>query len=318
MTTAFDTISTPAVTTGVPSRARRRRGEGVAGESGGVVLSIFSHGFLALWAAMVVLPLLWAVASSFKTDAQISRDPLAPPTGLHWENFTKAWTTGRIGDLFLNTVLVVTGGVVLTMLLGAMAAYVLARYTFPGNRAIYYLFVAGLTLPIFLALVPLYQVVANLGASMPILGLNSYVMLILVYVAYSLPFTVFFLHSFFRTLPTAIAEAAIVDGASHTTLFFRVMLPMARPGIISIGIFNVIGQWNQWLLPTLLMQPQSGTDEKNSMLTQGLIELSVNQGYQGDYGALFAGMTIAMLPILAVYVLFQRQVQAGLTGATLK
>ena len=105
-------------------------------------------------------------------------------------------------------------------------------------------------------------------------------MLILVYVAYSLPFTVFFMHAFFRTLPTAIAEAAVVDGASHTTLFFRVMLPMAKPGLISIGIFNVIGQWNQCLLPTLLMQPQSGATDKNAVLTQGLIELSVNQGYE--------------------------------------
>jgi N-acetylglucosamine transport system permease protein len=316
MTTAFDTASTPTATTGAPRSALRRRGGD--GDRGAGVLNFFSHGFLLLWGAMVVLPLLWAVASSFKTDAQISRDPLGLPSGLHWENFSNAWTTGRIGDLFFNTVLVVTGGVVLTMLLGSMVAYVLARYPFPGNRAIYFLFVAGLTLPIFLALVPLYQVVANLGSTIPFLGLNSYVMLILVYVAYSLPFTVFFMHSFFRTLPTAIAEAAVVDGASHTTLFFRVMLPMAKPGLISIGIFNVIGQWNQWLLPTLLMQPQSGAEEKNAMLTQGLIELSVNQGYQGDYGALFAGMTIAMLPILAVYVIFQRQVQAGLTGATLK
>lgn len=317
MTTAFDTASTPAVTpaaAGAGGRGRRPD----TGERGAGVLNFFSHGFLLLWGAMVLLPLLWAVASSFKTDAEISRDPIALPTGLHWENFSNAWTTGRIGELFLNTVLVVTGGVVLTMLFGSMVAYVLARYPFPGNRAIYWLFVAGLTLPIFLALVPLYQVVANLGATIPFLGLNSYVMLILVYVAYSLPFTVFFMHSFFRTLPTAIAEAAVVDGASHTTLFFRVMLPMAKPGLISIGIFNVIGQWNQWLLPTLLMQPQSGADEKNAMLTQGLIELSVNQGYQGDYGALFAGMTIAMLPIIAVYILFQRQVQAGLTGATLK
>ena len=132
MTTSFDTASTPAVTTGAPRSAlRRRSGDG---ERGAGVLNVFSHGFLLLWGAMVVLPLLWAVASSFKTDAQISRDPLGLPTGLHWENFSSAWTNGRIGDLFFNTVLVVTGGVLLTMLLGSMAAYVLARYPFPGNR----------------------------------------------------------------------------------------------------------------------------------------------------------------------------------------
>src|SRR5918992_1376158 len=108
MTTAFDTASTPAVTTGAPRHATRRRSGGDTGERGAGVLSVFSHGFLLLWGAMVVLPLLWAVASSFKTDAEISRDPMALPTGLHWENFSNAWTTGRIGDLFLNTVLVVT------------------------------------------------------------------------------------------------------------------------------------------------------------------------------------------------------------------
>jgi N-acetylglucosamine transport system permease protein len=292
-----------------PGRRRRDRGR---------VLNTFSHAFLVTWGLLVVLPLAWAVMSSFKSDAEIFHNPVSLPTSLHWENFSTAWTTGRIGELFLNTVIVMAGGVFFTMLLGAMAAYVLARYEFPGNRVIYYMFVAGLTLPILVAIVPLYKIVANLGSRVPFLGLNQYVMLVLVYVAFSLPFTVFFLHSFFRTLPGAIAEAAIVDGASHTRLFFQVMLPMARPGLISIAIFNVIGQWNQWLLPTVLMQSQGADDPKRSMIAQGLIELSVNQGYQGDFGALFAGMTMAMLPILVVYVSFQRQVQAGLTGATLK
>jgi N-acetylglucosamine transport system permease protein len=141
-------------------------------------------------------------------------------------------------------------------------------------------------------------------------------MLILVYVAWSLSFTVFFMHSFFKTLPTTIAEAAYVDGASHTATFFRVMLPMARPGLISIGIFNVLGQWNQWYLPTLLMQ-KAGED-KSQVIAQGLISLSVNQGYKSDWSGLFAGVTMAMLPVLVVYIVFQRQVQSGLTAGTLK
>ncbi|HZN17205.1 MAG TPA: carbohydrate ABC transporter permease [Micromonosporaceae bacterium] len=316
MATTFQTPPVPVT----PAPGRPASGPAVGGgrDLGGQVLNVFSHGFLVTWALLVILPLGWAVMSSFKTDAEIVRDPIGPPSGLHWENFSTAWTTGHIGDLFFNTIVVMAGGVFLTMLFGAMAAYVLARYEFPGNKLIYYSFVAGLTLPIFLAIVPLYQVVANLGNSVRWLGLNQYPMLVLVYVAYSLPFTVFFLHSFFRSLPTAIAEAAIVDGASHTRLFFQVMVPLAKPGLISIGIFNIIGQWNQWLLPTVLMQAQGGGEEKRAMLAQGLIDLQVNQGYQGDYGALFAGMTMAMLPILVVYVSFQRQVQAGLTGATLK
>lgn len=276
------------------------------------MLNAFSHAFLVTWGVLVTLPLLWAVLQSVRTDREILTDPWGLPASLNWQNFARAWTTSNIGDYFLSTLIVVSGGVFLTMLFGSMAAYVLARFDFPGNRAIYYLFVAGLTVPIFLALIPLYFVVQNLGA------LNTYHGLILVYVAFSLPFTVFFLHSFFRTLPTAVAESAAVDGAGHFRTFWQVMLPMARPGLVSVGIFNILGQWNQFLLPQVLMQPQSGFDSDRSVLAQGLVALAIQQGYRSDWSGLFAGMTIAMLPILVVYVVFQRQVQTGLTGATLK
>ncbi len=302
------------------ARGRRRRAP-QGGRSGGIgdnLFSGFSHLFLLVWAAMVVFPLLWVVLSGFKDDAQIVKSPLSLiPNSLHWDNFARAWGKGHIGAFFLNTVIIVGGGVFLTMLLGSMAAYVLARYEFPGNRLIYYMFLAGLTLPVFMAAVPLYKGVYNTGQIVPFLGPNSYIMLILVYVGWSLSFTVFFMHSFFKTLPTTVAEAALVDGASHTTLFFRVMLPMAKPGLISIGIFNILGQWNQWYLPTLLMNPPPG-QPKHEVIAQGLIELSVNMGYKSDWSGLFAGLTMAMLPVLIVYIAFQRQVQAGLTAGTLK
>jgi N-acetylglucosamine transport system permease protein len=278
----------------------------------GTVLNVFSHGFLLTWGVLVTLPLLWSVVQAFRTDAEIISDPWGLPTSLRWENFGRAWNASNIGDYFLSTVIVVAGGVFLTMLLGSMAAYVLARYEFPGNRVIYYGFVAGLTVPIFLALIPLFFVVRNYQM------LNTYHGLILVYVAFSLPFTVFFLHSFFRTLPKSIAEQAEVDGAGHVRTFFQVMLPMAKPGLLSVGIFNVLGQWNQFLLPQTLMQQQTSFDPDRSVLAQGLVALAIQQGYRNDVSALFAGMTIAMLPILVVYVAFQRQVQAGLTSATLK
>jgi N-acetylglucosamine transport system permease protein len=282
------------------------------------VFSGFSHVFLLVWGAMVVFPLLWVVLSSFKDDAQILKDPLSLiPNALHWDNFSRAWGAGHIGAFFLNSVIIVGSGVFLTMLLGSMAAYVLARYDFPGNRVIYFLFLAGLTLPVYLAAVPLFVGTSKIGQIVPLLGTNSYVMLILVYLGWSLSFTIFFMHSFFKTLPQAVAEAALVDGASHTTLFFRVMLPMAKPGLISVGIFNVLGQWNQWYLPVLLMQP-SGGGAKHQVISQGLIDLSVNQGYKSDWSGLFAGVTMAMLPVLIVYIVFQRQVQAGLTGGITK
>ncbi|WP_433649899.1 carbohydrate ABC transporter permease [Micromonospora zamorensis] len=272
------------------------------------VANVLSHGFLVFWGLLTVLPLLWMFISSFKTNGEILSDPWGLPGALHWDNWARAWTGAHIGRYFLNSLVVVAGSVSLTMLMGATAAYVFARYEFRGRQVVYYLFVGGLMFPVFLALVPLFFVVRNAGL------FGTWKGLILVYAAYSLPFTVFFLTAFFRTLPTTVAEAAMVDGCGHFRLFFRVMLPMARPGMISVAIFNFLTHWNQFLLPQVLMQG----DDSKWMLAQGLFALSVSQGYAGDYARLFAGLSIAVLPVLAIYVAFQRQVQAGLTAGQLK
>ncbi|MFC0627295.1 carbohydrate ABC transporter permease [Kribbella deserti] len=268
-------------------------------------VNVFSHTALIAWTLLVTVPFVWALIASLKSTGEIFGDsPWALPKELLWENFSRAWSKG-VGDYLLNSAVVVTGGVIGTMLFGSMVAYVLARYEFPGNRFIYYLFAAGMMFPTFLAIVPLFFVVQNFGM------ISTYQGLILVYIAYSLPFTVFFMHAFFRTLPQSIAEAALVDGASHTVVFFRVMLPMAKPGLLSVGIFNVLGQWNQFVLPSFL-SPQK------PVLSQGIATLLGSQRYENDWGALFAALTIAMVPVVAVYLIFYRQVQAGLTGATLK
>jgi N-acetylglucosamine transport system permease protein len=302
-TTVERPVATPEV---------RPRGPG----PGTGALNLLNGGFLLFWGLLTVLPLVWAVVSSFKTNTEFLSDPWGLPAIARFDNFARAWTVANIGQYFVNSVIVVVISVPLTMLLGAMAAYVLARYAFPGNRVIYFAFVGGMIFPVFLALVPLFFVVRNLG-TLPVvgqfLGLNSLLSLALVYAAFSMPFTVFFLTAFFRTQPTSIAEAAIVDGCSHFGLFFRVMLPMAKPGLISIGLFNVLGHWNQYVLPVVLMN-----ETNKKVLAQGLASLAISQGYRGDWTALFAGLVIALLPVLIVYMLFQKQVQAGLTAGVLK
>jgi N-acetylglucosamine transport system permease protein len=272
------------------------------------VANVFSHGFLVLWALLTTLPLLWVVLGSFKSDDEILSDPWGLPGALRFENWQRAWTEAHIGRYFLNSAIVVAGSLTLTMFFGALAAYVFARYEFRFKQVFYYLFVGGMMFPVVLALVPLFFVVRNAGM------FGTWRGLIVVYAAYSLPFTVFFLTAFFRTLPQAVAEAAFIDGCGHFRLFFRVMLPMARPGLISVAIFNFLSQWNQFILPQVLMQG----DESRWVLAQGLTALAVNQGYEGDFSGLFAGLTIAMLPVLGVYVLFQRQIQSGLTAGQLK
>ncbi|AVT34781.1 sugar ABC transporter permease [Plantactinospora sp. BC1] len=272
------------------------------------LLSSLGHVALVVWAVIVIVPILWTFLASFKNTAEIFSSPWTLPAELRWENWGRAWTQARVGKFFVNSVIVVSCGVFGTMLLGSMAAYVLARYKFVGNRVIYYLFVSGLAFPVFLALVPLFFVVDNLGL------LNTHTGLVLVYIAYSLPFTVFFLAAFFKTLPTSVAEAGMIDGCSHTRLFFQVMMPMAKPGLISVGIFNIIGQWSQYQLPLVLL---SNAEDK-WVLTQGIADISVNAGYEADWSGLFAALTMAILPMILVYAIFQRQIQSGLTAGAIK
>jgi N-acetylglucosamine transport system permease protein len=267
----------------------------------------FSQLILIIWALMVILPFLWMIMSAFKTDQEIIVSPWNFPDSLQWDNFSRAWSQARIGTYVQNSLIVVTGSVFLTLLCSSMTAYVLARYEFPLNRPIFYLFMVGLLFPVFLALVPLFFVVQDLRL------LGTYQGLILVYTAYSLPFSIFFLTSFFRTLPSELAEAAIIDGASHYRVFFNIMLPLARPGLVAIGIFNVLGQWNQFILP-LVLNP----NPDKYLLSQGLAFLAIQQGYDNDYSALFAALTITMVPTLIVYIIFQRRLEGGLTAGALK
>jgi N-acetylglucosamine transport system permease protein len=289
-----------------PSGAQAVTSVGRAGV-GSFVFQAVAQIPLLIWAAMVIFPFLWMIMTSLKTDREILTDPFGLPEALQWKNFERAWTSANIGQYVGNTLIVLSMSLTGTLLISAMAAYVLSRFEFPGNRILFLGFTAGLMFPMFLGLVPLYFLLDDLHLR------NTYVGLALVYIAYSLPFTIFFLLGFFKTLPGEVAEAAIVDGASQYQTFFQIMLPMAKPGLIAMGIFNFLGQWNQFLLPLVLMQTES-----RYMLSQGLNFLAIQQGYDNDYSALFAAMTITMVPTLIVYILFQRRLESGLTAGALK
>jgi N-acetylglucosamine transport system permease protein len=318
VTTTRTTTPRPPVPPPPPRRGRYVRRERN-------VFNTLSHIALVVWAITVILPILWTFLGAFKTNTELFGSALSLPSELRVDAFGRAWEKAHIGQYVINSVIVVTFSTIGTMLFGSMAAYVLSRYQFRGNRVLYFLFVSGLVFPIYLALVPLFLVVQNVGQTLgqiPLVGsllettfgLNSHGGLILVYIAYSLPFTVFFMAAFFRTLPTSVAEAAMIDGASHTRTFFQIMVPMAKPGLISITIFNVLGQWNQYLLPLVLLS----TARDKWVLTQGIADISVTAGYEADWPGLFAALSMAILPMIIIYVVFQRQIQAGLTAGAVK
>lgn len=275
--------------------------------TGDRVVGGVSHTVLTIWTIVVVVPLLWTLMSSFKSTSEIFSSPFSLPKRLSFVNYVDAWTTAGIGSFLLNTIIVVFGALVVTMLFGAMCAYVLARFQFPGSRGIYYLMLAGLTFPIFLAIVPLFFVLRSIGL------LNTLPGLILTYAAFALPFTVFFLFSFFKSLSNSIAEAAALDGAGEWRTFFQVMLPMARPGLATVAILNFVGLWNQFLLPVAL-----NSDPKNYVLTQGMATFAAQAGYSVNFGALFAAVIITIIPVFIVYLIFQRQLQGSVSQGTNK
>jgi N-acetylglucosamine transport system permease protein len=270
-----------------------------------------AHIGLLVWALATAGPLIWVVFASFKSNTEIFLgSPFALPKAFSFSTYVNAWNTAHIGQYFFNSVFVVLVSTAGTMLLGSMAAYVIARYKFWGNRIVYYFFVSGLAFPTFMALGPLFYILKDLGL------INTYLGLILVYIAYSLPFTVFFLAAFFKTLPNEIDEAATIDGAGHVRKFWQIMVPMARSGLVSITIFNIVGQWNQYLLPVVILQGE-GADSK-WVLTQGIANISTSAGYHAEWSTLFAALTLSILPMIVVYAVFQRQIQSGLTAGAVK
>jgi ABC-type glycerol-3-phosphate transport system permease component len=279
-------------------------------------LSRFSRPFalaaLAGYSAWLILPMAWVAYSSLKPDDAIFRDTFALPSpgAIHTENYTHAWTEAHFGVYFLNSVLVTCGAVSLIVALGSTAAYALARFTHPVGRIVFGVIVAGLTIPAQLAIVPLFFELRAAGL------LNSRLGLILVYTANGLPFAVFILAGFFRSLPRSLYEAAVVDGCGEFSAFWRVLLPLARPGLVTVAIFQFIGVWKEYFYAFMLVSGDTAGSARTVPL--GLANLSIAAEYRSQYGMLFAGIILVTLPILAVYVALQRQIVRGIAAGALK
>jgi N-acetylglucosamine transport system permease protein len=262
---------------------------------------------LILFGLSIVVPFVWVMLTSLKSGPEIFESPWGIPKSPQWVNFKNAWIDGQIGQNFTNSVLVTLGTLALLIPVGAMAAYVLVKYPFKGSKLILSSFMGGLMFPNFLVIIPLYLLVAKLGL------LNTKLGLILVYVAYSLAFTVFVLSGFFQTLPNELIEASQLDGCTHAGTFWKVMLPLAKPGVLVVAIFNAIGLWNEYPLALVL-----AGDPSVQTLPVGVANLTMTQQYSGDWGALFAGIVVVMLPVMIVYLIFRDQIQKTMLAGAIK
>jgi N-acetylglucosamine transport system permease protein len=305
-------VSTDAVVTTLstedrPVRRAPRRPKPAPGTKRLSPLRVIGSLIVWLFTAFNIMVLYWLLGAAFKTPLEIFRDPLALPSqlfrsGRPFRNFIYAWDTADFGTAFLNTVLLVAVCSVVIVLISAPAAYALSRLGVRGSGPLTGFIAIGMGIPFQTVVIPLFIVLAKVNLTNNLFGLG------LMYVALSLPFTVFLLTGFFRSLPDELEEASAIDGASPTRTFWSIMLPLARGGLITALILNAIGLWNETLLAIVFLQ-----ENANFTLSRALFTFYNAASYQSEYGGLLAGVAIIVLPMLVLYILLARRIITGLT-----
>lgn len=274
--------------------------------SGSLTMTLM-HVVLFVWVALIFIPILWIVFNSLKTSSSILLAPWSLPIPPQWQNFVNAWNSAGLGRGFLNSLVITIISIFTIVGISALPAYVLGRIKFKLNRFFYYFFVSGLMFPTFIAMAPLFLLMNSLKL------LDSHFGLILVYTAYSMPFTIFILTAFFAGLPEDLEEAAMIDGCGPFRIFFQIMLPLAKPGLVSAAIFNFVGIWNEYVIALILI-----TDAKLKTLPVTLANLMMVMQYKTDFGALYAGIVMSIIPVIIVYLIFQKQLMSGTTSGAIK
>lgn len=254
---------------------------------------------------VILYPMAMMGLSAFKSTREIFRNPFGLPEAWSLASFIQVWEQTNFPLYFRNSVIVTVGAVALILVLGIMASYALARYEFRGNELLYLFFLSGLMLPLKLAVIPLFIQLKAMGLT------NTHLGLMCIYAAEGLPSAVFILTGFLRTLPRDLENAARIDGASEAQILWSVMLPLIRPAIVIVGIYNLVPVWNDFFFPLVFLQRES--------LKTLPLGLTVFMGqYSTNWAVLFAGLTIAALPVIVLYIFLSRQFIAGLTAGAIK
>ncbi|MFC4948218.1 carbohydrate ABC transporter permease [Pseudonocardia sp. GCM10023141] len=251
---------------------------------------------------------VWVVNVSLKTNVEfIGSPPFSVTRSWQFGNYAAAWEAGGVGTYFGNSVLVSVTATALGVFLAVLAAYPLARIRFRGSNVVLGVFLMGLMVPWMVTFIPLYLTLQDLGL------LDSRLGLILVYATYNLPFNIFVMVGFMRTLPVELEEAAAVDGAGPAATFFRVILPLLGPGVASITIISFLNNWNEFFYALVLVHTRD-----RMTLPVGLWQLSQAATYGSNWVTLFAAIMIAVIPVLFVFAFLQRRITAGLTAGAVK
>ncbi|MDX3659865.1 carbohydrate ABC transporter permease [Streptomyces sp. ID05-26A] len=260
---------------------------------------------MGLLALATVYPLVFTTNVALKTRREYVLDRFAPATSWNWDNLVRAWTSVGMSRYFLNSVIVVTCSVALLLLVGSMAAFALARLRFRGSSVLFLGVLAALFVPFQVIMVPLARIMAGAGLT------DTYPGLVLAYVAQFLPFTIFLLTSYYSTVPADVVDAARIDGNSVYGVYWRIMLPIGAPALLSVGVLDALFCWNDVLISLLLMP-----SAEHRTLMVGVT--SLRGQYSDDIPVFAAGVLIAAVPVLVVYLFLQRQIADGVTAGSTK
>ena len=285
----------------VPSGSKRQPLKKVPLTFGGAAAS----GFLWLYALISISPLLLMVSNSLRSTQQMATDPLGLPFPANFESYQKAWVTASFETYFVNSIFVTVASVLLSTAVSLLAAYAFARTKSKLFATLEAVFLSGLMLPVYLAILPLFFLLDALGM------ISNLWSLILVYGALGIPFSTFVLTSFFRQLPVELEEAARLDGAGPFTTFLRVHLPLVKPAVATVIVFRFVPVWNDFFYPLILIR-----DQDAYTLPAGITRFFGE--YQTDWATLFAGLTLATIPLVVLFLIATKQIVSGLTAGMSK
>ncbi len=261
--------------------------------------------YLLVMTAVFAMPMVFTLLSSVKTKLEIFSDPFALPKVPQFSNYIVAWKEANMSRYFINSILQAGTTVILLAIMASMAAYVLSRFDFRGNKFLLLFFTVGMMVPMHTVLVPVAYIIGALNLK------NNILALILIYVSFSLPFSILVMTNFMKGVNRSLEEAAVIDGATYFQVYRMVMLPLCIPALSTISIFNFLSAWNNILFPLLFIN-----DKKLKPISLGLLNFNGERG--SDYGPLMAAIVITVALPLILYLLFQEKVEGGLAAGAVK
>lgn len=286
-----------------------KRSNRIKDTKGMIIGRWFIRLFFFLWAVIVAFPVVWTLYTSLKTDQEFFTQPFALPKVPQWQNFVNAWNEGNFGAYFSNSIVTVLVTLAICLIVVSTTAYALAKFKGRGIRTLEKFYMVAMMIPSVLTLVPLYYMSEEITMNLGIPLTDNLISLSLMYAITGMPFYVFMLVGFMRSINNSLLEAAELDGASQFAIFFQIILPLVKPSLFVVGLLNVMGTWNEYMTALTFLH-----DESNYTIAIGLNYLTNAGTYDVDYGRLFAGLAIALVPILIMYAVFQKQLQNGIAS----